>query len=72
MSHLFGGFIQWKKSSDDELSSKTSTLCDVELLQLHVVVEGKLSFILIVQCYQDWAGEEGDVMEEEEDDEDGI
>ena len=50
------------------------SLWDIELLQLHVhvVVEGKGSFNLIVQCYWAWAGEEGEVMEEEEDDEDGI
>ena len=49
-----------------------TSLCDVEPLQLHVVVEGKGSFNLIVQCYQNWVGEDGDVMEEEEDDEDSI
>ena len=36
------------------------------------MVEGKGSFNLIVHCYRDWVGEEGDVMEEEEEDEDGI
>ena len=50
MSHLFGGFIQWKKSSDDELSSNTSSSCDVESLQL--AVEGEGSFNLIAQRYR--------------------
>ena len=49
-SYLFGGFIQWKMFSNDELSSKTSSLCDVELLQL--AVEGEGSFNLTIQCYQ--------------------
>ena len=34
----------------DELSSDTSSSCDVESLQL--AVEGEGSFNLIVQCYQ--------------------
>ena len=37
-------------SSNDELSSDTSSSCDVESLQ--VEVEGEGSFNLIVQCYQ--------------------
>ena len=50
LSHLFGGFIQWKKSSDDELSSNTSSSCDIESLQL--AVEGECSFNSIVQRYR--------------------
>ena len=33
LSRLFGGFIKWKMSSNDELSSDTSSSCDVESLQ---------------------------------------
>ena len=33
---LFGSFIQWKKSSNDELSSKASSSCDVKSLRLAV------------------------------------
>ena len=47
LSRLFGGFIQWKMPSNDELSSDTSSLCDVESLQL--AVEGDGSFNSIVQ-----------------------
>ena len=36
MGRLFGGFIQWKMSSNDELSSDISSSCDVESLQLAV------------------------------------
>ena len=43
----FGGFIRWKKSADDELSSNTSSSCDVESLQL--AEEGERSFNSIVQ-----------------------
>ena len=50
LSHLFGGFIQWKMSSNDELSSDTSSSCDVESLQL--AVEGEGSFNSIVQRYR--------------------
>ena len=50
LSHLFGGFIQWKKSSDDELSSNTSSSCDIESLQL--AVEGEGSFNSIAQRYR--------------------
>ena len=50
MSRLFGGFIQWKMSSNDELSSDTSSSCDIESLQL--AVEGEGSFNSIVQRYQ--------------------
>ena len=46
-SRLFRGFIQWKMYSNDELSSDTSSSCDVELLQL--AVEGEGSFNSIVQ-----------------------
>ena len=37
------GFIQWKMSSDDELSPNTSSSCDVESLQLEVRGEGSLN-----------------------------
>ena len=50
VSHLFGGFFQWKLSSNDELSSDTSSSCDVESLQL--AVEGESSSNLIVQRYR--------------------
>ena len=49
-SRLFGGFIQWKISSNDELFSDTSSSCDVESLQL--TVEGEGSFNSIVQRYR--------------------
>ena len=57
-------------SSNDELSSDTSSSCDVESLQL--AVEGEGSFNSIVQRYrvESW-NLEGDVTEEDEDDEDG-
>ena len=48
LSRLFGGFIQWKMSSNDELSSDTLSSCDVESLQL--AIEGEGSFNSIVQC----------------------
>ena len=70
LRRYFGGFIQWKKSSDDELSSNTSTSCDVELLQL--VVEGEGSFNSIAQALSSRVVEEGDVTEEDEDDGDSI
>ena len=57
-------------SSNDELSSDTSSLCDVESLQL--AVEGEDSFNLIVQRYLSRVVEEGDVTEEDEDNEHGI
>ena len=57
-------------SSNDELSSDTSSSCNVELLQL--ALEGEGSFNLIVQRYSSRVVEEGDVTEEDEDDEDGI
>ena len=47
LSRFFGGFIQWKMSSNDELSSDTSSSRDVESLQL--AVEGEGSFNSIVQ-----------------------
>ena len=50
LSRLFGGLIQWKMSSDDELSSDTSSSCDVESLQL--AVEGEGFFNSIVQRYR--------------------
>ena len=43
LSRLFGGFIQLKMFSNDELSSDTSSSCDVESLQL--AVEGKALLI---------------------------
>ena len=42
--------MQWKMSSNDELSSDTSSSCDVESLQL--AVEGEGSFNSIVQRYR--------------------
>ena len=54
-------------SSDDELSSTTSSSCDVESLQLGVEGEGSLNSIV-----QSAIVEERDVMEEDVDDEDGI
>ena len=56
-------------SSNDELSSDTSSSCDVESLQLAVKGEG--SFHSIVQRYRVWSRNEGDVTEKDEDDEDG-
>ena len=50
LNRLFGSFIQWKMSSNDELSSDTSSSCDAELLQL--AVEGEGSFNSIVQRYR--------------------
>ena len=50
LSRLFGGFILWKMSSNDELSSDTSSSCDVESLQL--AVEGEGFFNSIVQRYR--------------------
>ena len=47
LGRLFGDSIQWTMSSNDELSSDTSSLCDVESLQL--AVEGEGSFNSIVQ-----------------------
>ena len=55
-------------SWNDELSSNTSSFCDVESLQL--AVEGEGSFNSIVQRYR--VVEKGDMAEEDEDDEDGI
>ena len=40
-----GGFIQWEMSSDDKLSSNTSSSCDAESLQLGVGGEGSLNSI---------------------------
>ena len=57
-------------SSNDELSSDTSSFCDVESLQL--AVEGEGSFDSIVQRYSSRVVEEGHVREEDEDDKDGI
>ena len=48
-----------KKSSGDELSSNTSTSCDVESLQSAVERSSRVV-------------EEGDVTKEDDDDEDGI
>ena len=50
LSRPFGSFIQWKMSSNDELSSDTSSSCDVESVQL--AVEGEGSFKKIVQRYR--------------------
>ena len=57
-------------SSNDELSSDTSSWCDVESLQL--AVEGEGSFNSIGQGYWSSRVVEGDATEEDEDDEDGI
>ena len=57
-------------SSNDELSSDTSSSFDVESLQL--AVEGEGSFNSIGQRLSSRVVEEGDVAEEDEDDEDGI
>ena len=43
---LFGSFIQWKKSSDDELSSTTSSSRDDASLQLAVEGEGFFNSII--------------------------
>ena len=53
LNRPFGGFIKWKMSSNDEISSDlrdTSSSCDVESLQL--AVEGEGSFNSIVQRYR--------------------
>ena len=55
-------------SWNDELSSDTSSSCDVESLQL--AMEG--SFNSIVQRWSSRVVEEGDVTKEDEDDKDGI
>ena len=65
---LFSGKSQ---DSDDELSSNTSSSCNVESLQLTVEWEGSFNSV-IVQRASIWVVEEGDVTEEYEDDEDGI
>ena len=57
-------------SWNDELSSYTSSSCDVESLQL--AVEGEGSFNLIIQRESSRVVEEGDVTKEDEDDEDGV
>ena len=58
-------------SSNDELSSNTSSSCDVESLQL--TVEGEGSFNSIVQlALSSRVVEGGDVTEKDEDDEDGT
>ena len=49
-TNTLGGFIQWEMSSDDKLSSNTSSSCDVESLQLGVGGEGSLNSI--VQRYR--------------------
>ena len=61
--------FQRKMSSDDELSSNTSSLCDVESLQ--IVVEGGI-FQFDRTALSNLVVEEGDTMEEDEDDKDGI
>ena len=57
-------------SSNDELSSDTSSSCDVESLQLAVEEKGSSNSIVISLSSR--LVEEGDVTEEDEDDEDGI
>ena len=49
LSRLFGGFIHWKMSLDDELWTNTSS-CDVESLEL--AVEGEGFFNSIVQRFR--------------------
>ena len=56
-------------SSNDELSSDTSSSCYIESLQL--AVDGEGSFNSIVQRYRVGSWKK-DVTEETEDDEDGI
>ena len=51
-------------SSNDELSSDTSSSCDVESLQLAVEGEGSFNSSPVL--------EEGEVTEEDGDDEDGL
>jgi len=60
----------WKKSSDDELSSNTSSLCDVESLQL--AVERERSFKLDQSALSSGVVVEGNVAEKDEDNQDGI
>ena len=66
----FGGLIQWKKSSDDEFSSNTSSSCDVQSLQL--AVEKERSFKLDRSALLSRVVVEGDVAEKDEDNQDGI
>ena len=57
-------------SSNDELSSNTSSSCDVKSLQLAVEGEGSFTCNSIVQlALSSWGG---DVSEKDEDDEDGT
>ena len=60
-------------SWNDELSSDTSSSCDVESLQLAVEGEGSFNSILqVLQRYSRVGSWKGDVTEEDEDNEDGI
>ena len=57
-------------SWNDELSSDTSSSCEVESLQLALEGEGSLKFHR--SALSSRVVEEGDVTEEDEEDEDGI
>ena len=57
-------------SSDDELSSNTSSSCDVESLQL--AVEGEGSFNSIAQRYRVGLWKKETWRKKDEDDEDGT
>ena len=65
-----GVFIQWKKSSDDKLSSNTSSSRDVESLQS--AVKGRAFFLFDRSALSSRVVDEGDVTEVDEDDEDGL
>ena len=70
LSCLFVSFIQCENSSDDELSSNTSSSCDVESLQL--AVERERSFKLGRSALSSQVAVEGDVAEKDEENRDGI
>jgi len=59
-----------EKSSDDKLSSNTSSSVDAESLQL--AVERERSFKLDCSALSSWVVVEGDVAEKDEDNQDGI
>ena len=65
-----GSFTQWKKSSDDELSSNTSSSCDVESLKL--AVERESSVKLDRSALSSRVEVEGDVAAKHDDNQDGI
>lgn len=72
---LFGCFLLWKMSSDDEMSSVISLSSDAESLALEEE-EGEVSFNAMVQPYQDEPivdiENEEHATEDDEDDEDRI